>query len=61
MANKKVPTQGGSARGHSNMEHGLHTEEIKDSARKARRREDVSEVAEQRDGSEGAAAEAGET
>jgi hypothetical protein len=48
MANKKVPAQGGSARGHSNMEHGLHSAEIKDSARKARRREDDDAVAEQR-------------
>jgi hypothetical protein len=47
MANKKVPTEGGNARGHSNMEHALHTDEIKDSARKARRREDRREADEQ--------------
>lgn len=46
MGNKKVPTSGGSAHGHSNMEHGLHTEEIKDSARKARRAEDYRVVSE---------------
>ena len=41
MANKKVPSEGGNARGHSNMEHGLHTDEIKQSARKRRRRENT--------------------
>jgi predicted RNase H-like HicB family nuclease len=44
MANKKVPTEGGNARGHSNMAHSLHTDEIKTSARKARRRADRAEV-----------------
>lgn len=42
MGNKKVPAEGGSGgkRGHSNMEHGLYTEEIKTGARKRRRRDD---------------------
>ena len=43
---KKVPSEGGSGgkRGHSAMEHAFHTEEIKDAARVARRRDDRSEV-----------------
>jgi hypothetical protein len=49
VANKKYPTEGGNARGHSNMEHSLHTEEIKTSARKARRRTDRAEVKERFD------------
>jgi hypothetical protein len=49
MALKKIPTEGGSGggRGHSNMEHHLHTEEIKDAARKRRRRNDARAVREQ--------------
>jgi hypothetical protein len=49
MGSKKVPSEGGSggARGHSNMEHWLHTAEIKDSARKRRRREDSRAIDEQ--------------
>lgn len=44
---KNVPTEGGSGgkRGHSNMEHWAHTEEIKDAARIQRRRRDRAEVA----------------
>lgn len=39
---KKLPSEGGSggARGHSNMEHWVHTAEIKDGARTRRRRDD---------------------
>ena len=49
VATKKIPSEGGSggARGHSNMEHWLHTEEIKDSARKRRRRNDERAIGEQ--------------
>jgi hypothetical protein len=49
MGTKKIPSEGGSggARGHSNMEHWLHTEEIKDSARKRRRRDDARAIGEQ--------------
>ena len=49
MGTKKIPSEGGSGggRGHSNMEHCLHTEEIKDSARKRRRRDDARAIGEQ--------------
>jgi hypothetical protein len=49
MGTKKIPIEGGSggARGHSNMEHCLHTAEIKDSARKRRRRDDARSIGEQ--------------
>lgn len=51
MGNKKVPAKGGSGgkRGHSNMEHGLYTEEIKTGARKRRRREDKAAELEHRE------------
>jgi hypothetical protein len=49
MGTKKLPSEGGSGgdRGHSNMELCFHTEEIKDSARKRRRRDDARAVGEQ--------------
>lgn len=42
MANTKGKTEGGSGgkRGHSNMNHWVKTEEIKDAARRQRRQED---------------------
>jgi len=42
MANTKGKTEGGSGgkRGHSNMNHWIKTEEIKDGARRQRRQED---------------------
>ena len=42
MANTKGKTEGGSGgkRGHSNMNHWVKTEEIKDGARRQRRQED---------------------
>ena len=45
MGNEKGPTEGGSGgkRGHSNMEHGSYTEEIKEFTGKHRRKEDKSE------------------
>jgi hypothetical protein len=49
MGTKKIATEGGSGggRGHSNMEHWFHTDEIKHSARKRRRRADAHAVHEQ--------------
>jgi len=46
MGKYKVPTEGGSGgkRGHSNMEHWTHTEELKDASRKHRRRNDKNEI-----------------
>jgi len=46
MGNYKGPTEGGSGgkRGHSSMEHWTHTEELKDSSRKHRRKEDKEEA-----------------
>lgn len=43
---KNVPTEGGSGgkRGHSNMEHWAHTDEIKDAARIQRRHRDRAEA-----------------
>ena len=43
---KNIPSEGGSGgkRGHSNMEHWLFTEEIKDAARVRRRQDDKTEV-----------------
>ncbi len=43
MANYKGPTEGGAGgkKGHSNMEHWTHTEELKDSSNKRRRHDDV--------------------
>ena len=45
MANDKGPTEGGSGgkRGHSNMEHWMYTEEVKDSTRVQRRKNDKAE------------------
>ena len=42
----KGPTEGGSGgkRGHSNMEHWTYTEELKESSRKQRRKEDKKEI-----------------
>jgi len=42
MSYNKGPTEGGSGgkRGHSNMEHWTYTEEIKESSKKHRRKED---------------------
>lgn len=44
MATKKSQPRAGAHAAHSNMEHGLHTNEIKQSARKARRRADRCEA-----------------
>ena len=46
MSNFKGPTEGGSGgkRGHSNMEHWVTTEEIKESTRTRRRKNDKKEV-----------------
>lgn len=43
MANYKGPTEGGAGgkKGHSNMEHWTHTEELKDASSKRRRQDDV--------------------
>jgi hypothetical protein len=48
MAHQKGKSEGGSGgrRGHSMMDHGLHTAEIKDGARLARRNDDARTVAE---------------
>jgi hypothetical protein len=47
MANIKGKTDGGSGgkRGHSNMEHWMHTDEIKEAAKKARRLENKAVIA----------------
>ena len=46
MGQHKGPTEGGSGgkRGHSGMEHWTDTEELKDSSRKHRRKEDRKEA-----------------
>ena len=46
MGKYKGPAEGGSGgkRGHSGMEHWTNTEELKDSSRKHRRKEDKNEV-----------------
>ena len=46
MGKYKGPTEGGSGgkRGHSGMEHWTHTEELKDTSCKHRRKEDKKEV-----------------
>ncbi len=42
MSPKRKPTEGGSGgkRGHSNMEHWTHTQEVKDTANRRRRQAD---------------------
>jgi len=47
MGTYKAPTEGGSGgkRGHSNMEHWITTEEIKQSSTRRRRKEDKIKIA----------------
>ena len=54
MSNENIPSEGGSGgkRGHSNMEHGHTTDEIKESSRSRRRIEDKKIIKEQLDESE---------
>ncbi len=49
MSNLKGPTEGGSGgkRGHSNMEHWVTTEELKESSKIRRRKNDKNEIQQQ--------------